>query len=376
MDVVADMLCSHLADHCRDELTITKVRPALRHRFTRLYNAVLPRNADRMINRFVDYPARLRARAQDFDLFHVVDHSYGHLIQELPASRTVVTCHDLDTFRCVLEPEREPRPRWFRMMVTRILDGFRQAAHVVAVSSATRDELLRHRLVAPERITVVPNGVDPICSPRADAPADLEVAGLLPESPDTPWLLNVGSTMPRKRLDVMLRVFAAVQEVVPEARLLRVGGLTPEHEQLAAELNIRSSIVTLPFLKRDLLAAVYRRATLLLHTSESEGFGLPVVEAMASGCPVIASDIPVLREIGGTEATYCPVAGITHWADAVVWLLRERSLQPAAWDLRRKHALAHAARFCWAENARRTARIYQDIYSGAPRSSAASSSCL
>ena len=64
------------------------------------------RNADRLLNRFVNYPRYLRQHASEFDVFHIVDHSYAQLVHELPAARTVVTCHDLDTFRCLLDPER------------------------------------------------------------------------------------------------------------------------------------------------------------------------------------------------------------------------------------------------------------------------------
>ena len=367
MDLVGDMLCSHLAVNCGDELIATQIRPAFKERCTRVFEKPLARNADLILNRFVDYPAWLRSRAREYDLFHVVDHSYSQLLHTLPAGRTVVTCHDLDTFRCVLEPERDRRPRWFRAMSRRILDGFRRAAHVIAVSETTRDELLRHRLFPAERISAVSNGVHPACSPQADGPADLAAAGLLPGPPGTPWLLSVGSTSPRKRLDVLLRVFAAVKRVLPEAGLVRVGGLSLELEQLATELNIRPAIVTLPFLTRDLLAAVYRRAALLLQTSDAEGFGLPVVEAMASGCPVAASDIPVLREIGGTAVTYCPVANVAFWQDAVVQLLREREHQPEAWARRQCRVAAHAERFSWAENARQTAVIYNRVYAAIAR---------
>jgi len=367
MDLVGDMLCSHLAANCDNQVTVTQIRPAFKNRCTRVFEKPAFRNADLILNRFADYPAWLRPRAGEYDLFHLVDHSYSQLLHILPAGRTVVTCHDLDTFRCVLEPERDQRPRWFRAMSRRILDGFRNAAHVIAVSEATRDELLRHRLVSPERISVVPNGVDPICSPQADGPADLAATGLLPAPAGTPWLLSVGSTAPRKRLDVLLRVFAAVKRVMPEAGLVRVGGLSPELEQLATELNIRPAIVTLPFLARDLLAAIYRRAALLLQTSDAEGFGLPVVEAMASGCPVAASDIPALREIGGTAVTYCPVADVAFWQDAVVRLLREREQQPEAWARRRHHAVAHAEHFSWAENARQAAVIYHQVYAAVAR---------
>src|SRR5207249_12326989 len=115
-------------------------------------------------------------------------------------------------------------------------------------------------------------------------------------------------------LDVLLKTLAALREQHPEIRLVRVGGdLTPDLLQLAAELKILDSIVVLPFLERDTLAAVYRRSTLLIHTAEAEGFGLPLIEAMACGCPVVASDLPVLREVAASSAVYCRVADVSHW---------------------------------------------------------------
>ena len=368
MDLVGDMLCRHLSAGHNPEMAVTQMRPPLRRRLTRLpvLGKNLALNADRLVNRFVDYPLWLRGKRGQFDLYHLVDHSYAQLVHELPPERTIVTCHDLDTFRCLLEPERENRPLWFRAMARRILDGFRQAAHVLAVSEATAEELLRHNLFPPERISVVPNGVHPSCSPLPDRAADLAAASLLQGgSADTVWLLNVGSTMSRKRLDVLLQVFAAVHQEIPQVRLVRIGGdFTPALRRLASDLEIGHAVLILPFLDRDVLAAIYRRAVLLVHTAEAEGFGLPLIEAMACGCPVVASDIPVLREVGGSAATYCSLADIGAWKENVIRLLDERSRQKDAWKLRQADALGRAACFSWAENSRRTAHVYQEVLVG------------
>lgn len=363
MDLIGDMMSAQLRAS-RSEVTVTQMRPALRLRLSQmpLVPGRLAANADRLINRFVDYPLWLRKRSVPFDIFHLIDHSYSQLLRRLPENRTVVTCHDLDTFRCVIEPNREKRPLWFRVIVRRILKDFQRAAHVLAVSSATRNELLEHRLFPPERITVVPNGVHPSCSPEPSRAADEMAAQLLSGDSDTVWLLNVGSTAQRKRLDVLLRVFAAVREEFPQARLVRAGGsLPPALIQLATELKIRDAIVVLPFLEREILAAVYRRSTVLLHTAEAEGFGLPLIEAMACGCPVVASDLPVLREVGADSAVYCSMGDVDHWKETVAGLLHERADQPDAWELRRRTGVRHSGRFSWAENARMTVDIYRKI---------------
>ena len=364
MDLVADMVFERLRSEHASTLEVAKICPALHPRFGHfplIGNTPASHNADRLLNRFVDYKRTLKHREKEFDLFHLVDHSYSQLIHHLPAGSTVVTCHDLDTFRCVLEPGRQPRPRWFRAMTDRILSGFRKAAHVIAVSEATRAEILRLGLHPASRVTVISNGVHPSCSPLPNSEADSQLRRLLPiDLQGGIWLLNVGSSMPRKRLDLLLQVFAEVRRQVENVRLLRVGeALTNEQRQLARQLGVDSAIVELSGLNREVLAAAYRHADLLVHTADAEGFGLPLIEAMACGCPVIASDLPVLREVGGTAATYRNVGDIQGWKDAIVGALEH----PA----NREIGFANAARFSWSENAARTAQVYELIY---PRSSA------
>lgn len=364
MNLVGDMLCHHLTTACSDCLDAGQVRPALRRRISRLPFVPSKQawNADRLLNRFVDYPSLLRRNQHAYDLFHIVDHSYAQLVHTLPAGRTIVTCHDLDTFRCLLEPGAEPRPRWFRMMSRRILSGLQKAAHVIAVSAATRDELLRRELLAPDKVTVIPNGVHTAFTAAPNPVSDRDAARLLEPAPSRgPWLLSVGSTLERKRLDMLLRVFANVYQRFPQARLVRVGGFTPAQHQLAADLSIAPAVVMIPYVEPDTLAALYRHADLLLQTSEAEGFGLPLIEAMACGCPVAASDIPVLREVGGDAAEYCRVADLDQWTATVGGLIVERLENGPAWHIRKQQALARAANYSWTVNARQTAATYQQV---------------
>ncbi|MBW3654475.1 MAG: glycosyltransferase family 4 protein [Gemmatimonadetes bacterium] len=370
IDLVAEMLMGEFATRYAGVVSVQRIAPSMRWR---LRGFPVPRarraaeNADRLINRFWDYPRHLRRRSGEFDLFHLVEQSYGQLVRELPAGRTVVTCHDLETFRSVLEPQRDPRPAWFRRMARAQLTGVRTAARVICVSHAVRDELLLHGLADPDRVSVIPNGTHPACSPHPDPAADAEADRLLgPARSDGVDLLHVGSTVPRKRLDVLLRVFAAVRRQRPPTRLVRVGGpFTPAQERLARKLGVRDAVVVLPFLRRDVLAAVYRRAAVVLQTSDAEGFGLPVTEAMACGTPVVASDLPVMREVGGAAATYCPVADVDAWGQAVAALLAGRSRDPDGWEARRRRSVERASLFSWEQNARSVVEVYRELL-GAP----------
>lgn len=366
MDLTGELLDHSLGSHYAGHFEAVLVRPDFHRRLMRL--SFLPphpaRNVDRVLNRFIDYPRALAGRIQDFDLFHIVDHSYSQLVHVLPANRTVVTCHDLDTFRCLLDPGREKRSIWFRSMTRKILQGFRQAAHVICNSEATRRQLIQRRVFSEDRLTVIHNAVHPDFSSSPNAAADAEAARLLrPSSPEEIRLLSVGSTIPRKRMDVLLQVFSEVRKEFPTARLIRVGGpFTDAQSQLARELGAEPYITQLPFLSREVLAAVYRQAALLLMTSEAEGFGWPVTEAMACGCPVLASDLDVLREVGGSACEYCPVGDVPAWASAIARQLDQHSQADRNnMQDRRQRALAQVARYSELEHARKTVEVYQQV---------------
>jgi glycosyltransferase involved in cell wall biosynthesis len=364
MDLVADMLYRCLKDGHSDlkveELRLPMSGPLSANGASAGYHV---RSAERLLHRFVRYPKWLRRRARDFDIFHVLDHSYAQLIHEIPPDRAVVSCHDLDAFRCVLDPQREKRSVPFRLMTKRVLKGLTRASRILCDSQAVHDEFIQHGLVPAARVSVVLHGTHPACTPSPHQESDSEVARLLGLQDNSRYLLHVGSTIARKRIDVLLHVFAAAKKSDPNLELVRVGGpFTPAQEELARQLGVRDSIRILPHISRHVLAAVYRRAAFLLLTSDAEGFGLPLVEAMACGCPVLASDLPVLREIGGDAAIFCPVADIEAWTKTTRDLLSQQKQNPDGWAKLRDSGLLNASRFTWERSAAQCADVYKSVY--------------
>ena len=208
------------------------------------------------------------------------------------------------------EPSREPRPRWFRAMARHVLNGLRKAAAIVCDSEATRDGFRAYGLIPDYRLHVIPLGIPPEFTPEPVPEADANAALLIGPPGPGPYL---PARLAPRRLDNPAQ---ADRRITPHAggsgrvyagtRLIQVGGaLTAAQTRLAYDPDIADAIVVLPFLKRATLAAVYRRAALDLLPSEAEGFGLPLAEALACGVPLLASDISVLREVGGTAAVQC-----------------------------------------------------------------------
>ena len=368
MELAATTIAGAIADFA-PEWEIVSLRPALRRRWSpTTTNAGLRFNADRVYNRFRDYPQWLRRQTDGFDLFHLADHSYAQLVHELPAQRTVVTCHDIDTFRCLWE-KSPSRPSLsstlYRYLTRRTLSGLQKAARVVCVSQQTAHELQTHKLVASEKLRLIPNPVHPAFLQIPSLNAQAEAAKWLgPVARDIaePFLLYVGSHIPRKRLDVLLRVVAEVRRQQPRVRLVRVGGALPaQYDKLMRELNLQDAITVLPTLEREVLVVVYQRAALTLLPSEREGFGWPVAESLACGTPVVASDLHVLREVGGAVTEYAPVADVLAWAQLIGRMLEQRQHQAAAWQRRCEIARNYAKRFSCETYAQNLWALYQEL---------------
>jgi glycosyltransferase involved in cell wall biosynthesis len=358
MDLCGDMLFDHLPRHGQFGVEVARLCPPFRRLATWL--PVVGRrhaafNSDRFLNRFILFPRYARRAVRRFELFHVADHSYGQLVHALPAGRTGVYCHDVDPFRCLFDRDAHPRPQWFRAMSERILDGLRKAAVVFHSTAAVGEEIKRAKLIDPDRLVLAPYGVSPeftsgTAHPDGELPWLAELSG-------RPWVLHVGSCVPRKRIDVLLDVVASVRETVPDLRLVKVGGeWTADHRERITRLGLDGAITHVCGLTRAELAEVYRRAPVVLVPSGAEGFGLPVIEALACGAAVVASDIPALREAGGSAVAYAPVGDVGTWSNLVATLLTE----PAA-AAPRADRLAWAGRFTWAAHAEVIAQAYHRL---------------
>jgi glycosyltransferase involved in cell wall biosynthesis len=358
MDLCADQLLAYLPTV--PDLTPSDLETPFRRRFQRL--PILGRkaaafNADRVINRHLVLPRHLRRYAASFDFVHVVDHSYAHVVASLPPGRAGVYCHDLDAFRSILKPIQDPRPAWFRYLARRILRGLQTAVVVFHNSRDVGRQLIAAGIIPAAKLVHTPLGVAAEFTPDASSPISLPSPGL----PPGPFLLHVGSHDPRKRIDVLLEVFAAVRKRSPGVKLVQVG--PPFAQQYAGQINrlgIGQDVRQFTGLMRNQLADLYRRAAVVLVPSEAEGFGLPVIESLACGGIVVASDIPVLREVGGEAVVYRAAADIPAWADAVARALAEPGFAPP-----RNLRLSHASRYSWREHARVIGETYLGLMESA-----------
>lgn len=294
-------------------------------------------------------PPPLRKLADWRDRFGLrgVDLVHG-LDVRLPPNRRVARVATLhDTFSLDRDDLADPSFRAMRAAQYRELAD--RAQRVVCVSAATEARFLDHFPQARGRTCVVHHGVDA----RFARPAEREVEAFRARRGLPPrFLLFVGLLSTRKNLLLLLEAFRALAERQADVALVLAGAESHGFDAIASALSVhpfRHRIVRPGFLPDAELPHLYAAASCFAFPSLLEGFGLPLLESLACGTPAVASELPVVREIGGGEIATAPGDAAEPLAAA---LLRELADPPDA--LRRARLVAHARGFTWAKAARAT----------------------
>jgi glycosyltransferase involved in cell wall biosynthesis len=264
----------------------------------------------------------------------------------------IVTLHDVIPLT-FYEGSDHPLPLRMRMYYRWNLRGVEKAARVITVSEAARREILDTLPLDPARVKAVHNGID-----FAPVAATYRPEWLVA---DAPYILFGGSYEPRKNLERLLEAFdAALREGISEHLVMVVdagSGHADAVQELARGLACRERLHFVSGLDDEQLRALYGGAEVFVFPSLAEGFGLPPLQAMACGVPVIASGIPALREVLGDAALYIDPYDVDEMTGAIVRLARdeaERNRLAAAGPVQ-------AAQFSWRETAKQTLEVYGEV---------------
>lgn len=289
----------------------------------------------------------LLARRGHWDVLH----SPVNVAPVLAGVPSVVTVHDL-AFVTAGETMPAARRRYLTAMTAR---SVRQAARVIAVSASTARDLTRHFDVPPERIAVTPLAADARFRPldADELAAFRRRAGI-----ERPYLLSVGTREPRKNGATLIRAFARIApEIVHDLVMVGPAGwMGGDLDRALAALppTIRERVRLTGFVADADLPRWYAGAAAFAYPARYEGFGLPVLEAMACGAPVVTSDLSSLPEVSGDAALLVPPDDEAGLAAALLRLATDPAL---AADLGRR-GLARAAEFSWERTAALTVAAY------------------
>lgn len=291
-------------------------------------------------------PALLRLYGAD--LYHGVLN-----VMPLAASiPSVVTIHDLSPF---LFPQTFRRVnRAYLRWAVRV--ACRNAAHLIAVSEFTKAEMMRWMHVPSERITVTYNGVNQrFAPPTPQALASFRQRAGLPER----FILFVGTLEPRKNLPTLLEAYARIAADT-DAQLIIGGGKGWLYDSIfakAEQLQLGQRVRFAGFIDDNDLPLWYAAASIFILPSLYEGFGIPLLESMACGTPVVTSSSSSLPEVVGDAGLIVPPTNVDAMAEALLRLLNHAALR----DELRERGLVQARRFSWTTMAERTLDIYSSV---------------
>ncbi len=309
------------------------------------------------IDKFFLFPMRLRRRLRTRpDVVHICDHSNAVYVKRCGRFPVIVTCHDLLAVRGALGEDTDcPASFAGRILQRWILRGLRQADAVACISEATADDaerLIGHGVDRPH-LSVVRMGLNYPYKKIPLEQARARLRGIPGFDVNIPFALHVGSNLRRKNRDAVIRIFAKTKDQW-NGRLVFAGDLlSDELLELAQRLNVADRIVQLHNPESEVLEALYNCATALLFPSRFEGFGWPIIEAQACGCPVICSNAGPLPETAGDAGFLHRVEDEDGFAADLI-----RLTNPSKRDIWSEGSVQNAAKF----STEKMIGQYADIY--------------
>jgi glycosyltransferase involved in cell wall biosynthesis len=286
-----------------------------------------------------------------------VVHFTNYLAPVVTDTPYVVSFHDMSL---TLLPEAHTLKK--RLLTASLIPTVaRKARRILVPSESTRRDVSRLLAVDPGRIRLVPYAASPLYRPLSDGLSTLARRGVRP-----PYFLYVGTIEPRKNLARALRAFGRIAPSLPDHRFVIVGQSGWKYGEILHEArrpDLADKVVLTGYLPEEELPVLYNHATALVYPSLYEGFGLPVVEAMACGTPVLTSSGSSLAEVAQDAALLVPPLREDKLAEAMTALATDEPLRA---DLRRR-GLLRAADFSWERTAKETIEVYREVAEEGPR---------
>ena len=308
--------------------------------------------------RFWHFPKVIRQ--QQADIYHIIEAAEAHAVYGLKRNqkKAVVTCHDLINFHSQENLRGSVQvPFISRHLWLRGVRGMEKADHIVAVSDATAKEITQILDVGSGQITVTPNGVNPAFKPL---PTD-QIALIRQQqklSANTLCLLNVGSDHPRKNVLTILKTVENLKQQGLSVCFWKVSAdFTDEEKAFVRDRNLASCVSYLGKPTLPELVQLYGAADVLVAPSLHEGFGLTLLEAMATGTPVVTSNVSAMPEVAGDAAALVDPTDVGAIAAAIRRIHHDARYRE---DLIQK-GLKRAQQFTWQATAERVAQVYEKL---------------
>ena len=292
----------------------------------------------------------VRKNVQQDHVKHITYQDMAYILEYIPLEKTIITCHDLIPW--VYEKNRSPY--WQDN-----IKGLKKSDVIITVSDFSKNEIIKHLNYPSHKIHVIPDAVDhSVYYPQRDK----EILRTLKISDDKKIILYVGSETPRMNLPTLIKAFAELKKDLPNVKLIKIGdpqilGSRKMIFNLIRHLNLQEDVIFLGYLPDDELTLWYNAADLLVYPCLYAGFGLPPLEAMACGTPVITSNTTSLPEVVGDAGIMVNPTDSDSIADKIHEILTNSDLMESLV----KKGLKRAEMFSWDQSAQKTLDVYRNL---------------
>jgi len=243
--------------------------------------------------------------------------------------------------------------KYFRILMPA---SIKKADRIITISENTKKDVLAHIRIGEKKVVSIHLAVDDIFTPKKESET---IAVRNKYNITSPYILFVGMLEPRKNLEGLLKAFASIKDKVKH-KLVIVGKVGWKYDHifnLINELNLKKNVIFTGYVPDHDLPALYSNATCFVYPSFYEGFGIPVLEAMACGCPVITSDNSSLKEIAGNAAILVNPHDIDEIKDAILELIANKDKR----NMFKHKGLKQIKMFSWKKMAKKTISLYHGI---------------
>lgn len=300
--------------------------------------------------KYIVYPFIVKKQVRKDNIKHITSQDLAYLLELMKLEKTIVTCHDLIPW--VYDNNR--LPTWKLNM-----RGLKKADRIITISEYSKSDIIKHVGYPENQISIVSPAVD---HGSYFVNRDKEIIKKFGIKNDEKVILYVGSEQPRKNIPFLLEAVSQLKKKLPEIKLLKVGtpqvpGIREKLHKLIETLGLQKEVIFAGYVSESDLTKYYNAADLFVFPTLYEGFGLPPLEAMACGTPVITSNVTSLPEVVGDSAITTNPYDVNAFAEAMYNLLTDEKLRENMIN----KGLKRAKLFNWERSAEETFKVYEQL---------------
>lgn len=301
--------------------------------------------------KYLLYPHIVKEKVKKVNIKHITSQELAYLLMLRKLEKSVITCYDLIPW--IYDNNRSLK---WRLNVA----GLKKANKIITISEFSKDEIVKYLGYPEDNIQVIYPAVD---HDHYQERHDKEILKIFNISENDKVILYVGSEQPRKNFSSLIKAFSKLKKILPNAKLLKIGnpqqrGARNKLLKLIETLNLQRDIIFVGYVSEKDLPKFYNAADVLVFPSFYEGFGLPPLESMACGTPVITSNTSSLPEVVGDAGIMIDPYDVDTLAKSMYQILTNDELKN---DMIKK-GLERAKMFSWEQAAKETSKMYEEVY--------------